>query len=75
MPVSEAYIVGRVSDRHRSTVLGIYFFGNMEGGGVLTPIMGYLIDRLGFSASFTIGGAAVVAVALVCSVLLRKGDE
>ncbi|HUT70631.1 MAG TPA: MFS transporter [Desulfatiglandales bacterium] len=75
MPVSEAYIVGRTSGRHSSTVLGIYFFGNMEGGGVLTPIMGYLIDHLGFSASFTIAGAAVVAVALVCSVLLAKGHD
>ena len=75
MPVAEAYIVGRTSERHRSTVLGIYFFGNMEGGGVFAPIMGYLIDRLGFSASFTIAGAAVVAVALVCSVLLAKGHD
>ena len=75
MPVSEAYIVRRTSGRYSSTVLGIYFFGNMEGGGVLTPIMGYLIDRLGFSASFTIAGAAVVTVALVCSVLLAKGDD
>jgi len=75
MPVSEAYIVGRTSGRHSSTVLGIYFFGNMEGGGVLTLIMGYLIDHLGFGASFTIAGAAVVTVALVCSFLLAKGDD
>ncbi|UCH07973.1 MAG: MFS transporter [Deltaproteobacteria bacterium] len=75
MPVSEAYIVSRTSERHRSTVLGIYFFGNMEGGGVLAPIMGYLIDHLGFSASFTIAGATVFAVAVVCSVLLAKGHD
>jgi predicted MFS family arabinose efflux permease len=75
MPVAEAYIVGRTSERHRSTVLGIYFFGNMEGSGVFAPIMGYLIDHLGFSASFTIAGATVVAVALVCSVLLTKGHD
>ena len=75
MPVSEAYIVGRTPGRRSSTVLGIYFFGNMEGGGVLTPIMGYLIDHHGFSASFTIAGAAVFIVALVCSVLLAKGDH
>jgi MFS family permease len=75
MPVSEAYIVGRTSERHRSTVLGIYFFGNMEGGGVFAPIMGYLIDHFGFSASFTIAGATVVAVALICSALLAKGHD
>ena len=75
MPVAEAYIVGRTSERHRSTVLGIYFFGNMEGGGVFAPIMGYLIDHLGFSATFTLAGATVVAVALVCSVLLTRGHD
>ena len=75
LPVSEAYIVGRTSERHRSTVLGIFFFGNMEGSGVLAPIMGYLIDHLGFSASFTIAGATVVAVSLVCSVPLTKGHD
>jgi YNFM family putative membrane transporter len=75
MPVAEAYIVGRTSERHRSTVLGIYFFGNMEGSGLFAPIMGYLIDHLGFSAAFTIAGATVVAVALVCSVLLTKGHD
>ena len=75
MPVAEAYIVGRTSERHRSTVLGIYFFGNMEGGGVFAPIMGYLIDHLGFSATFTIAGATVVVIALVCSVLLAKGHD
>ncbi len=75
MPVSEAYIVGQTSQRRRSTVLGIYFFGNMEGGGVLTLIMGYLIDQYGFSISFTMAGAVVLAVNLVCSVLLWSSRE
>jgi MFS family permease len=71
LPVSEAYILDHTSERHRSTVLGIYYFGNMEGGGIFTPIMGYLIDHLGFSVTFTIAGAAVVIVAVVCSFLIR----
>jgi MFS family permease len=75
MPVAEAYIVGQTSQRRRSTVLGIYFFGNMEGGGVLTLIMGYLIDQYGFSASFTLAGAVALAVTLVCSVLLWSSRE
>ena len=75
MPVSEAYIVGRTSGRQSSTVLGIYFFGNMEGGGVLTPIMGYLIDQYGFSVSFTMAGAVVVVVTLVCSIFLWGSRE
>lgn len=70
MPVSEAYIIGQTSPGNRSTVLGIYFFGSMEGGGILTPVLGYLIDQLGFHYSFALAGASLVAVTLVCSVLL-----
>ncbi len=70
MPVSEAYIVGQTSERHRSTILGIYYFSGMEGGGILTPVIGSLIDRFGFYLSFTITGAALATVTLVCSIFL-----
>lgn len=75
MPVSEAYIVGQSSKGHRSTVLGIYFFAAMEGGGVLTPVMGALIERFGFYYSFAIAGATLVMVTLVCSVWLLGSRE
>ena len=75
MPVSEAYIVDQISKRHRSTVLGIYFFSNIEGGGILTPVMGHLIDQLGFYSSFTIASAALVAVTLVCSIWLWRSRD
>jgi len=65
--VSQAYIVDQASERKRSTILGIYFFG-MEGAGVLPPVIGYLIDQLGFYPSFTIIGAALLTVTLVGSV-------
>ena len=67
---AQAYIVDQVSERHRSTALGIYFFGNMEGSGILTPALGYLIDQRGFHHSFTIAGITVFATAVVCSVFL-----
>ncbi|MFC2016485.1 MFS transporter [Chloroflexota bacterium] len=70
MPVSEAYITSQTSERNRSTVLGIYYFGSRGGPGVITPVLGYLIDRLGFYTSFTIMSAALVAVTLICSVFL-----
>ncbi len=70
MPVSEAYIVGQTSAHRRSTILGIYFFSSMEGGGVLTPVMGNLIDHLGFYTSFTIAGAVILGVTLICSIFL-----
>jgi len=75
MPVAEAYIVGQTPEHRRSTVLGIYYFGGMEGGGVLTPVMGFLIDRFGFYPSFTIASAAIVAVTLICSVFLWRSRD
>ncbi len=69
-PAAEAYIIGQTSERNRSTILGIYYFSGIEGGGALTPLMGYLIDQLGFYPSFTIASAALVVVTLVCSIWL-----
>jgi MFS family permease len=71
--VAQAYIVDQTSARHRSTVLGFYFFGNMEGAGILTPVLGYLIDHFGFYSSFTISSIAIVATVVVCSTLLWLG--
>ena len=70
MPVSESYIIKKASPRNRSTILGIYFFSSMEGGGILTPVMGHLIDHFGFGYGFTIAGAALVGVTLLCGILL-----
>ena len=75
IPVSEAYIVGHTPEPHRSTILGIYYFSGLEGGGVLTPAMGYLIDQLGFYSSFTIAGSALAAVTLTCSVFLLDSPD
>ena len=74
MPVSEAYILAKTPAHNRSAILGIYYFSHMEGGGVLTPVMGYMIDRLGFHLSFTIAGFLLVAVTLIGSLLLRTRE-
>ena len=70
MPIAEAYIVSQSPQHLRSTILGIYFFCAIEGGGVLTPVIGYFIDRFGFYSSFTICGGTMVIVTLICSVFL-----
>ena len=70
MSASETFIVSKTPPAIRSTVLGIYFFTGMEGGGILTPVLGYAIDRLGFQTAFTIAGGAVFAVTLICAFLL-----
>jgi len=75
MPVAEAYIIGQTSKRNRSKTLGIYYFGSRGGPGAVTPILGYLIDRFGFYTSFSVVGAAMVALTLVCSIFLRGSRD
>jgi len=71
MPAAESYVVSHTSARHRSFILGIYFFGNVEGVGLITPVLGYLIDHYGFNVSFTIAGTVLFIVTVVCAILLR----
>lgn len=75
MPAAEAYIVGRVPESLRSTVLGIYFFAGMEGSGVLTPLLGRWIDLYGFPAGFTILGLGLGFVVAGCALVLSAGGR
>ncbi len=75
MPTSEAYLVSEAPARRRSTILGIYYFTGREIGGLLTPVMGYLIDRFGFTSSFNIVSAALLSVTLICSVVLWSNRD
>ncbi len=70
MPVSEAYIVSHTSERHRSMLIAMYYFGSVEGGGVLAPMIGSLVDQSGFYLGFAFAGAAVLLVTSVCSLWL-----
>ena len=69
---TESHILSQTSEHNRSVIVGIYYSSIMEGGGILTPAMGYLIDHLGFYYSFTIAGAAIVTITLICSIWLRS---
>jgi MFS family permease len=74
MSASETFIIHQTPPGSRSTILGIYFFAGHEGGGILTPVVGYAIDHLGFQAAFVIAGGAAFLVTVVCSLwLLREG--
>ena len=75
MPVSEAYIIGQTAPHRRSTILGIYYFCTMEAGGVVTPIVGYFIDRSGFSTTFSIVGIVLLVVTIICSVFLLGREK
>lgn len=69
MPVVEAYIISHTSQRKRSTILGIYYLGS-RGGPAIAPVIGYIIDRYGFYTGFSVVGAAMAVVTLVCAILL-----
>ncbi len=69
-PTAESYVVSNVPKRIRSTILGFYFFANMELGGLLTPVLGTIIDRIGFQTTFTIVAAAIIALTILLFLLL-----
>ena len=75
MPTSEAYLVSEAPARRRSTILGIYYFTGREIGGLLTPAMGYLIDRFGFTSSFNMVSVALLSVTLICSFVLWSNRD
>jgi len=67
-PASEAYIVDHVPSHRRSSILGIYFSGAILGSSAIIPLLGYSVDHVGFSTSFTIAGVALAVVTLACSI-------
>ena len=72
IPISEAYLITRAPAHKRSTILGIYYVGSIGGRGFIAPIIGHFIDRNGFDISFTMVGAILIAITLVCSVFLWR---
>jgi predicted MFS family arabinose efflux permease len=74
-PATEAYIVSQTPEAKRSTILGLYYFSGHEGGGVLTPVIGYLIDKLGFYSGLTLIASTSIIVTLACSIFLRSGKK
>lgn len=72
MSASESFLIHQTPVGSRSTILGIYYFSAMESGGILTPVVGYMIDHLGFTTAFAATGVAMVTVTLICSFGLRE---
>jgi MFS family permease len=72
-PAAEAYLVERIPASRRSSVLGVYYFGGIEGGGVLAPVVGYLIDHHGFTTAFAVSALVLLLVAGVCAIVLMRG--
>jgi len=70
---SEAYIIGHTPQRRSATILGIYFFANAEISGLLTPVIGILIDWIGFSSSFTVVSITLAVIVLISSMFIWQG--
>jgi FSR family fosmidomycin resistance protein-like MFS transporter len=75
MSSAESFIVHRTPVGSRSTILGIYYFSGMESGGVLMPLLGFMIDHLGFAMTFTAAGGVMFLATLICSFWLRERDR
>ena len=75
MPIAEAFIVSHSPEHLRSTILGIYFFSVIEGGGVLTPVVGYMIDQFGFYTAYTAAGVTMLMVTIICSPFLKGNRD
>lgn len=70
MPVSESFLFSHAPVKQRSTLLGVYFLGSSLGGGVLTPVIGWLSDRHGFRYSFAVVAISILIVTVVCGAIL-----
>jgi predicted MFS family arabinose efflux permease len=70
MPITESYVISNISSRHRSTILGFYYFASRGGVGIVSPIIGNLIDRHSFGMAFTVTGLSLFVITLICSFLL-----
>lgn len=73
-PASESYVVKHTPSGKRSSLLGLYFFGSIEGSGMLAPIVGFLIDRFGFTIAFTSAGVVLLIISGVCALVLLRGS-
>ncbi len=74
-PTSESFLVSSIPARRRSTVLGFYFFAGMEAGGVLTPLVGRLIDARGFAGSFVTVAAIAGVITLGCGAVVLRAER
>ena len=74
MVASSAYIVSKTPKRYIATVIGIYF-ALMQSNSALALVVGWFINRWGYSLTFTTFAVATVAVTIIGALLLRQGSR
>jgi len=72
MPTMESLIADVVPVGRRATVLGVFFFLGMETAGIITPIVGWLIDMYGLEAVFTGLSTGLCLVAVIALIFYKK---
>jgi MFS family permease len=72
MPTSESYLASNTPANRRATVMGIYYFSGTGVSAPLSPVIGNLIERIGFSRTFSYTSAATGLIAVVCSLFLWR---
>jgi predicted MFS family arabinose efflux permease len=70
--ITESYIINQTTDKNRSTIIGIFYFGSMEGGGAAAPLLGYSIDKIGFNMTFTFTAISILVITIICAMFLLK---
>ncbi len=73
-PAAESFLLTSVPERRRATVMGFYFFANSGLAGLLTLVVGRVIDQSGMGFTYAFGAAAVLqaVIAIGCAIVLRK---
>ncbi|UCD09452.1 MAG: MFS transporter [Dehalococcoidales bacterium] len=73
MPTSESYLTSNVPANKRATIMGIYYFSGTGIGAPLSPVVGKLIDAIGFARTFTYASITTAAITVICSLFLWRG--
>jgi FSR family fosmidomycin resistance protein-like MFS transporter len=72
MPAMESLIADVVQPEKRATALGIYYLMGQETSGVITPLLGRLIDLSGPNSVFVTLAAGVCVVSVVALIFRKR---
>lgn len=72
---SETHILNQTTDKNRSTIIGLYYFSTVESGGILTPVIGFLVDNYGFANTFKIVAILVLLITIIFFVVHKNMIE
>ncbi|OGO22274.1 MAG: hypothetical protein A2144_14910 [Chloroflexi bacterium RBG_16_50_9] len=75
LPASESFIISNCSPKLRSSMFGIFYASAQHGTAILTPLLGYLIDRVGYINGFNIAAAITLGLTIICGAFLWSNSH